>query len=35
VQVLGVSCLYFWCDGSAGTLPKIDLIKIRPINIFR
>ena len=32
IKVLGASCLYFRCDGSSGTSPKIDVIKIRPVN---
>lgn len=32
IQVLGAPCLYFRCDGSSGTSPKIESIKIRPVN---
>ena len=33
MQVLGAKYLYFRCDNSSGTTPKIESIKIRPVNM--
>ena len=33
IRIFGAPCLYFRCDGSSGTLPKIDSLRIRPVNI--
>jgi hypothetical protein len=35
IRLLGAGCLYFRCDGSAGTSPVIDSIKIRPVNVIK
>jgi len=35
IRLFGAGCLYFRCDGSAGTSPQIDSIKIRPVNLVK
>jgi len=35
LSVLGAKYFYFRCDGSSGTSPKIDRIRIRPFNVVR
>ena len=35
IRLLGAGCLYFRCDGSSGTSPVIDSIKIRPVNVVK
>ena len=33
LHICGAPCLYFRCDGSSGVTPRIDSLRIRPVNI--
>jgi len=35
LQALGAGCFYFRCNGSSGTNPVIESIKIRPVNVVK